>query len=54
MQFTIGEIFDKIEQIDGLIKVMDLGTTVSQMDREILAELLHDYRTILLNTRVKI
>ena len=54
MQFTIGEIFDKIEQIDGLTKTLDIGTTITQMDREILSELLRDYRTILLNTRVKI
>lgn len=54
MQLTINEVFNKIEQIDGLLKVMNVGTTITQVDREIISELLDDYREILLNAKVKI
>lgn len=54
MQCTLNEAFDKLEQIDGIIKAIDDGTPLGRMDAEIIRDLLDEYRDILLNVRIKI
>lgn len=54
MQCTLNEAIDKLEQIHGVIKTIDDGRNLENIDLEIIRDLLDDYRETLSNVRVKI
>lgn len=54
MQCTLGEALDKVEQMDGIIKGIDNDIPLSNLDEEIIRELLSEYREILLNFKIRI
>lgn len=54
MQCTLSEAVDKLEAIHGITKTLAEGKTLCEVDRDIVRDLLSDYRDILENYRIKI
>lgn len=54
MQCKLSEAIDKLDEIHGVINVIDDGRNLGTIDLEIVRDLLDDYREILSNVVVKI
>lgn len=54
MNFTIAELFQKAEEIEGVLKRLYGGNTLCDADLDIVKEALSEYQNIILGTKVKI
>lgn len=53
MKQTVGELFDKVNDIDRILGIMSNGNTSELYDTELI-EILEEYRGVILNTKVDI
>ena len=54
MQCTLSEAVEKLESIYSITKAISDGRTLSEVDRDIVRDLLSDYRDILESYKIKI
>jgi hypothetical protein len=54
MTCSVGEVLDKIEFLDEIVKAINRGDPLTRMDTENIRDLLEEYRGVLLNTNVHV